>query len=98
MKFLAYIFHKTKLFKKDLFTFEYFNILKLEYCITILMKATCFDGKNINYDEFYPDPKSNEVLVRVNLAGICGTDLEILDEYMAYNGILGHKFVGTRKI
>ncbi|MCH9658818.1 alcohol dehydrogenase catalytic domain-containing protein [archaeon] len=59
------------------------------------MKATCFDGKNMNYDKFYPDPKSAEVLVRVNLAGICGTDLEILDGYMAYNGILGHEFVGT---
>ena len=61
----------------------------------ILMKATCFNGKNMNYDESYPDPKSDEVLVRVNLAGICGTDLEILDGYMAYNGILGHEFVGT---
>ena len=61
----------------------------------ILMKAACFDGKNMNYDESYPDPKSDEVLVRVSLAGICGTDLEILDGYMAYNGILGHEFVGT---
>ena len=59
------------------------------------MKATCFDGKNMNYDENYPDPKSGEVLVRVNLAGICGTDLEILDGYMEYHGILGHEFVGT---
>ena len=59
------------------------------------MKATCFDGKNMHYDENYPDPKSREVLVRVNLAGICGTDLEILDGYMAYDGILGHEFVGT---
>ena len=46
------------------------------------MKATCFDGKNMNYEENYPDPKSGEALVRVNLAGICGTDLEILDGYM----------------
>lgn len=59
------------------------------------MKATCFDGKNMKYDDNYPDPKSGEVLVKVNLAGICGTDLEILDGYMKYNGILGHEFVGT---
>ena len=59
------------------------------------MKATCFDGKNMKYDENYPDPKPGEALVRVNLAGICGTDLEILDGYMAYDGILGHEFVGT---
>jgi len=47
------------------------------------------------YDENYPDPKSGESLVRVSLAGICGTDLEILDGYMAYNGVLGHEFVGV---
>ena len=59
------------------------------------MRAACFDGKTMSYDESYPDPKSGEVLVRVNLAGICGTDLEILEGYMVYDGILGHEFVGT---
>ena len=58
------------------------------------MKATFFDGKNMNYDENYPDPAPGEVLVRVSLAGLCGTDLEILDGYMAYDGVLGHEFVG----
>lgn len=47
------------------------------------------------FDENYPDPKPGESLVRVNLAGICGTDLAILDGYMTYRGILGHEFVGT---
>jgi len=59
------------------------------------MKATSFDGKQMTYDENYPDPKPGESLVRVSLAGICGTDLEILDGYMAYNGVLGHEFVGV---
>ena len=59
------------------------------------MKATFFDGKKITLDKNYPNPDLNETLVRVNLAGICGTDLEILDGYMQYNGILGHEFVGT---
>ena len=36
-----------------------------------------------------------EVLVKVTLAGICGTDLEILKGYGGYRGILGHEFVGT---
>ena len=58
------------------------------------MKATFFDGKKIILDKNYPDPNFNETLVRVSLAGICGTDLEILDGYMQYNGILGHEFVG----
>ena len=59
------------------------------------MKATYFDGKQIILDKNFPDPPSDETLVRVNLAGICGTDLEILDGYMEYTGILGHEFVGT---
>lgn len=59
------------------------------------MKATFFDGNQMNYDENYPNPKPDESLVRVSLAGICGTDLEILDGYMAYNGVLGHEFVGV---
>ena len=58
------------------------------------MKATFFDGKKTIFDKNYPDPNFNETLVRVSLAGICGTDLEILDGYMQYNGILGHEFVG----
>ena len=49
----------------------------------------------MKYDEDYPDPKSGDSLVRVCLAGICGTDLEILDGYMAYHGVLGHEFVGV---
>jgi threonine dehydrogenase-like Zn-dependent dehydrogenase len=59
------------------------------------MHAAFFDGNQMNYDENYPDPKPGESLVRVSLAGICGTDLEILDGYMTYNGILGHEFVGV---
>ena len=59
------------------------------------MKAAYFDGKKITLEQNYPEPNSAEALVRVNLAGICGTDLEILDGYMNYHGVLGHEFVGT---
>ena len=59
------------------------------------MKATFFNGKQMIFDNNYPDPEFNETLVQVNLAGICGTDLEILNGYMKYSGILGHEFVGT---
>ena len=61
------------------------------------MKATFFDGKKMILEKHYPDPDFNETLIRVDLAGICGTDLEILDGYMQYTGILGHEFVGTVK-
>lgn len=59
------------------------------------MKAAVFDGKNMNFQENYPQSNSEEALVKITLAGICGTDLEILDGYMDYHGILGHEFVGV---
>lgn len=44
----------------------------------------------------YPDPAppAGEALVRVRLAGICNTDLELVRGYMAFRGVLGHEFVG----
>ncbi len=59
------------------------------------MKAVYFDGKKMILDENYLEPNPGETLVRVSLAGICGTDLEIIQGYMEYDGILGHEFVGT---
>ena len=59
------------------------------------MEAAYFDGKKMIFDPNYPDPGPDESLIRVSLAGICGTDLEILDGYMQYDGILGHEFVGV---
>ncbi|EIJ65814.1 GroES-like protein, partial [Candidatus Nitrosopumilus salaria BD31] len=59
------------------------------------MKAAYFDGVKMIFEKNYPEPKSGEALVRIRLAGICGTDLEILQGYMKYHGILGHEFVGT---
>lgn len=59
------------------------------------MQAAYFDGKKLTFRNDFPDPEPGESLVRVTLAGICGTDLEILDGYMDYRGILGHEFVGV---
>ncbi|MFB5621881.1 MAG: alcohol dehydrogenase catalytic domain-containing protein [Candidatus Nitrosomaritimum yanchengensis] len=59
------------------------------------MKALRFDGKNLNYIKDYPKPQIGEALVKVSMAGICGTDLEILQGYMSYEGVLGHEFVGV---
>jgi threonine dehydrogenase-like Zn-dependent dehydrogenase len=41
-----------------------------------------------------PEDFSAEALVRVRLAGICQTDLELTRGYMAFDGTLGHEFVG----
>jgi threonine dehydrogenase-like Zn-dependent dehydrogenase len=42
-----------------------------------------------------PEPLPGEALVRVRLAGICKTDLELVKGYYPFRGILGHEFVGT---
>ncbi|MGH9158528.1 MAG: MDR/zinc-dependent alcohol dehydrogenase-like family protein [Vicinamibacteraceae bacterium] len=39
--------------------------------------------------------RAGECLVRVTLAGICGTDLHMMRGYAAHAGILGHEFVGV---
>ena len=60
------------------------------------MKALYFDGSNIEMREARkPRPRRGEALIRVDLAGICATDLMILQGYMDFEGILGHEFVGT---
>jgi threonine dehydrogenase-like Zn-dependent dehydrogenase len=41
-----------------------------------------------------PEPTPGEGLIRVKLAGVCSTDLELLRGYYPYNGIPGHEFVG----
>jgi threonine dehydrogenase-like Zn-dependent dehydrogenase len=60
------------------------------------MLALRWDGHTLRAEEADPDPRSDEehALVRVNLAGVCSTDLQILRGYMAYRGVLGHELVG----
>jgi len=41
-----------------------------------------------------PTPDKNEALIKVLVAGICNTDLEIVKGYMNFNGVIGHEFVG----
>lgn len=67
------------------------------------MRAVYFDGVCARTRDDYPDPGAGgnaaagggESTVGVTLAGICGTDLEILDGYMSYRGVPGHEFVGV---
>ncbi len=37
----------------------------------------------------------DEALVKVRMAGICNTDLELVKGYMGFEGVLGHEFVGV---
>src|SRR5437764_4762941 len=41
-----------------------------------------------------PVPANGETLVRVTLAGICNTDIELTRGYYPYAGVPGHEFVG----
>lgn len=60
------------------------------------MRALVWDGDELRVVEDVPPPSRTEgtALVRVHLAGICSTDLQILQGYMGFRGILGHEFVG----
>jgi alcohol dehydrogenase len=55
-----------------------------------------FCDHGLRYDPVYPapQPSAGEALIRVRLAGICNTDLELVRGYMDFRGVLGHEFVG----
>ena len=59
------------------------------------MRALVFNRK-LEFRDDYPDPVAapGESIVRVSIAGVCGTDLEIARGYMQYRGVLGHEFAG----
>ena len=52
-------------------------------------------GTPIALEDLPVPPSDSECLVRVGMAGICGTDLQILDGYAEFAGIPGHEFVGV---
>ena len=60
------------------------------------MRALHWDGHNLRVQEQYPAPQPSDerALVRVRLAGVCSTDLQILKGYMDFRGVPGHEFVG----
>jgi threonine dehydrogenase-like Zn-dependent dehydrogenase len=58
------------------------------------MNALRFDGGlKLDHDAEIPR-REGEALVKVILAGICNTDLEITKGYTGFRGTLGHEFVG----
>ena len=61
------------------------------------MKALFFDGLMLHLIDNYkvPSPRENEALIRVLMAGICGTDIEIMKGYKGFKGVPGHEFVGV---
>jgi threonine dehydrogenase-like Zn-dependent dehydrogenase len=61
------------------------------------MQALHWDGQQLQLSKSYPLPPGADqatTLVRVRLAGICSTDLQIFKGYMGFVGVPGHEFVG----
>jgi len=58
------------------------------------VRALVFDGDVGLADLPVPEREKGQALIRVDLAGICNTDVEVTRGYLAYRGIMGHEFVG----
>lgn len=58
------------------------------------MKALWLEDRQLSVRDIPLPSAEGEVLVRVRLSGICGTDLELVRGYYPYTGIIGHEFVG----
>lgn len=52
------------------------------------------DLLQVKQDLAAPQPQEGEALLRLRLAGICSTDLEMVKGYYPFRGVLGHEFVG----
>ena len=62
-----------------------------------MMKAYLFEKDKAARLQSVPMPIAgqNEALIKINRAGICNTDIEILKGYMGFHSVIGHEFVGT---
>ncbi|MCF8107056.1 MAG: alcohol dehydrogenase catalytic domain-containing protein [Desulfohalobiaceae bacterium] len=59
------------------------------------MKSLLFDGRTLSLVQRpLPAREEGEALIRILLAGICRTDLELLQGYQSFAGVPGHEFVG----
>ncbi len=59
-----------------------------------LTRAVVFDGALRVVRRSPPRPADDEVVIRLRLAGVCNTDLELMQGYKQFAGTLGHEFVG----
>ena len=61
------------------------------------MRALYWDGRELTLQSAYGVPRSDprHALIKVHLAGVCSTDLQIFNGYMGFKGVPGHEFVGS---
>lgn len=58
------------------------------------MRALWIESQQLSLREIEPTALENTIEVAVKLAGICGTDLELIKGYYDFVGVPGHEFVG----
>lgn len=59
------------------------------------MQSLRYENKELRLSDIERPARAGEALVRVSVAGICNTDLEIMRGYAGFEGTLGHEFVGV---
>jgi threonine dehydrogenase-like Zn-dependent dehydrogenase len=61
------------------------------------MRALWLEDRILRLRDDVPRPAAaaDEAVVRVRLAGVCNTDLELVRGYYPYTGVPGHEFVGV---
>jgi threonine dehydrogenase-like Zn-dependent dehydrogenase len=61
------------------------------------LQALIWNGQELRREANYVQPvlREGNAVVKVSLAGICSTDLQIFRGYMDFRGVPGHEFVGT---
>ena len=60
----------------------------------MMMAAVFDDGLKLVRDRAIAEPRSGWARIKVMVAGICKTDMEIMKGYLGFRGVLGHEFVG----
>jgi alcohol dehydrogenase len=59
------------------------------------MRALRLHEDRLSIEDIPTPQRDGEALVRVSIAGICATDLELARGYMGFSGTLGHEWVGV---
>jgi len=63
--------------------------------INVEMKVLRFEDNKLKLADSAVPRRAGEALVRMTMAGICNTDVEIARGYADFRGALGHEFVGV---
>lgn len=61
-----------------------------------MLREVVFDGHAVRVQATPPpNRQSGEVVIGLRVAGVCSTDLALINGYYNFRGVLGHEFVGV---